>query len=117
MYITAVVFAVLLALVYLAAGSSKALGQDKALAQADHLGVPHGAYRLIGALEVLGAAGVVVGLWVAWLGVAAGAGLALLMVGAVGTHLRAKDPGKAVVPALVLGLIAVVYVLLRLATA
>ncbi|MEU6198545.1 DoxX family protein [Streptomyces sp. NPDC047061] len=117
MYITAVVLAVLLALAYLAAGSSKALGQDKALAQADHLGVPHGVNRLIGVLEVLGAATVVVGLWVAWLGVAAGAGLALLMAGAVGAHLRAKDPGKAVVPALALGLIALVYVFLRLATA
>ncbi|WP_460072950.1 DoxX family protein [Streptomyces sp. YKOK-I1] len=117
MFIIVVIVATLLALAFLAAGVPKVAGQAKALAQANHLRVPHGVNRAIGALEVLGALGVVVGLWSAWLGVAAGIGLALLMVGAVGAHVRAKDPGRAIAPATVFGLIAVVYVVLRAATA
>ncbi|MEV0637648.1 DoxX family protein [Streptomyces sp. NPDC050619] len=117
MFITAAIIAVLLALAFLAAGVPKVAGQAKALAQADHLGVPHGVNRVIGTLEVLGAAGAVVGLWLAWLGVAAGAGLAVLMVGAVGAHVRAKDSGKAIIPAAVFGLLAVVYVVFRAASA
>ncbi|MEV5843556.1 DoxX family protein [Streptomyces sp. NPDC051985] len=117
MFITAAVVAVLLGLAFLAAGVPKVAGQAKAVAQADHLLVPHAVNRLIGCLEVLGAAGVVAGLWLAWLGSAAGIGLALLMVGAVGAHVRAKDPTKAIVPALTFGVIAVVYVVLRAVTA
>lgn len=117
MLITAATLAALLALAFLAAGSSKITGQARALAQADHLRVPHGVYRAIGTLEVLGAIGVVVGLWAAWLGVAAGAGLALLMLGALGAHLRANDRGKAIALAAVLGLVAVGYVVVRAAAA
>ncbi|WP_086859681.1 DoxX family protein, partial [Streptomyces milbemycinicus] len=109
--------AALLALAFLAAGAQKATGQAKALEQADHLHVPHTLYRLVGVLEVLGVVGVVIGLWVSWLGVAAAAGLTLMMVGAVGAHVRAKDPGKAMAPALVLALLAVAEVVLRAATA
>ncbi|MEU6371534.1 DoxX family protein [Streptomyces sp. NPDC046909] len=117
MFITAAIVAVLLALAFLAAGVPKVAAQAKAVTQADHLRVPHGVNRVIGVLEVLGAVGALVGLWLAWLGVAAGAGLALLMVGALAAHARAKDPGKAMAPAAVFGLIAVVYVVLRAATA
>ncbi|MEU6198567.1 DoxX family protein [Streptomyces sp. NPDC047061] len=117
MFIVTVILAVLLALAFLAAGLPKIAGQEKSVAQADHLGVPQGVNRGIGGLEVLGALGTVAGLWAAWLGVAAGVGLGLLMVGALGAHVRAKDPGKAVAPATVFGLLAVAYVVLRAATA
>jgi DoxX-like family len=120
MFITTAIIAVLLAMAFLAAGLPKIAGQEKSVAQADHLGVPRGINRGIGGLEVLGALGalgVVAGLWSAWLGVAAGIGLTLLMIGALGSHARAKDPGKAMAPAAVFGLIAVVYVVLRAATA
>jgi uncharacterized membrane protein YphA (DoxX/SURF4 family) len=117
MFITTAIIAVLLAMAFLAAGLPKIAGQEKSVAQADHLGVPRGINRGIGGLEVLGALGVVAGLWSAWLGVAAGIGLTLLMIGALGSHTRAKDPGKAMAPAAVFGLIAVVYVVLRAATA
>jgi hypothetical protein len=117
MFITTAIIAVLLAMAFLAAGLPKIAGQESSVAQADHLGVPRGINRGIGGLEVLGALGVVAGLWSAWLGVAAGIGLTLLMIGALGSHVRAKDPGKAIAPATVFGLIAVVYVALRAATA
>jgi hypothetical protein len=117
MFITTAVIGVLLALAYLAGGIPKAVAQAKTTEQADHLGVSHGLYRVIGVLEVLGAAGAVIGLWLAWLGVAAGVGLVLLMIGAAVTHTRAKDPGKDIVPSVVLALIALAYVVLRAVTA
>ncbi|MFG2471479.1 DoxX family protein [Streptomyces canus] len=117
MFITTAIIAVLLAMAFLAAGLPKIARRESSVAQADHLGVPRGINRGIGGLEILGALGVVAGLWSAWLGVAAGIGLTLLMIGALGSHVRAKDPGKAIAPAAVFGLIAVVYVVLRAATA
>ena len=117
MFIGAAILATLLAPAFLAAGIPKVTGQAKMIAQADHLRVPYRVYRGIGVLEALGAVGVAVGLWSAWLGVSAGGGLALLMVGAVPAHLRAKDQRKAIAPAFVLGLLAVAYVVVRAATA
>ncbi|MEV5840176.1 DoxX family protein [Nocardia sp. NPDC052112] len=116
MYIAVVILAILLALAYFAAGISKAIGAEQAMATADHLRVPHAQYRVIGALEILGAAGVLAGIVWGWLGVAAGSGLLALMLGALVTHARAKDPVKAMVPALILGLIAAAFIATRVLT-
>lgn len=52
---------------------------------------PAGALPYLATLKLAGAAGLAVGLAaVPWLGVAAGAGLVLFFVGAVGAHLRAR---------------------------
>jgi hypothetical protein len=73
-------------------------------------------YQVIGALELAGAVGLVVGLAVAPLGIAAAIGLVVLMGGAVVVHLRANEPFKTSVPALALGLVTVVELVLRIAT-
>ena len=49
-------------------------------------------WRTIGVLEIAGVAGVLIGMAVPPLGIAAGVGLALLMVGAIATRLRVHDP-------------------------
>lgn len=49
-------------------------------------------YRAIGSLELLAAAGLLAGLVFLPLGIAAAAGLVLLMIGAIGYHVRAGDP-------------------------
>lgn len=108
--------AVVLALAFLAAGIPKATAAARSTAQADHLGVPRGLYRLIGALEVLGAVGVIVGLWLPWLGVAAGVGLTLLMVGAIASHLRAKDTARELAPALLIAALSVAHLAVRTLT-
>ena len=58
---------------------------------AAHFGIPCPSYRLIGVAELAAAAGVVIGLWWHPLGVAAAAGMALLLLGALITHRRAED--------------------------
>jgi hypothetical protein len=61
---------------------------------------------------VAGALGLIIGLWVPALGVAAGVGVVLYFIGAVVAHLRADDSN--IGPALALGLVAVAAVVLRL---
>jgi uncharacterized membrane protein YphA (DoxX/SURF4 family) len=90
----------LLAAACLLPGSAKLLGHPKMQKSAAHFGIPWRRYRLIGIAELAAAAGVLAGLWWHPLGVAAGAGMALLLIGAVITHRRALDSAKEMAPAL-----------------
>jgi len=55
------------------------------------VGVPLKYFPLLATCEFAGALGLVVGIWVALIGVAAGIGLVLYFVGAVVSHLRVGD--------------------------
>jgi hypothetical protein len=86
-----------------ALGTAKLAGHPAMRARAAHVGFTTAAYRRIGALEVLAAAGIVAGLYNEKLAAAAATGLVLLLAGAVITHLRNGDRLREVSPALVLG--------------
>ena len=101
---------VLLAVAFLGAGATKLSQTKKKLAKTmawvEDFSQP--TVRLIGALEVLGALGLVLPALTGilpWLTPLAALGLVLLMAGAVYTHLRRKE-GSAVVPPAVLLLLA-----------
>jgi uncharacterized membrane protein YphA (DoxX/SURF4 family) len=113
MFIVTIVLAILLALAFGAAGGQKVAGVKSAMDNADHLHFSHNAYKGIGALELLAAIGLLAGLAVWPLGVAAAAGLVLLMIGAVITHIRVGDKIAQFGPALALGVLAVVEVVVR----
>jgi hypothetical protein len=66
-------------------------------------------------VEILGALGLLVGIWVVPIGVAAAAGLTLYFLGAVAAHVRVKAPMKDLLPAVGLMLLALVTTLLQLA--
>ena len=91
----------LLAFIALVPAAGKLLGHPKMRASAAHFGIAWSKYRLIGVAEVLAAVGVLVGIVVHPLGVAAAAGLLLLLGGALVAHRRADDHPKAALPALV----------------
>lgn len=115
MFIATIVLSILLALAYVGAGGAKVAGTKLMMEGADHFGISRTAYRGIGALELAGALGLVVGLRIGPLGTAAAVCLAVLMVGAVATHVRAHDPfSRAAAPA-VLAVLAVVTAVLHLA--
>jgi len=103
---------VLLGLAFLAAGGMKLARPKKELANNNMAWVEdfsQGAVRLIAALEVLGALGLVLPALTGvlpWLTPLAALGLALLMAGAVYTHLRREEGLAAVVPPAVLLLLA-----------
>jgi hypothetical protein len=107
MAIATVIVTVLLAAMFAFASSIKLFGVRQSLEIRDHLGISANPWRVIGVLELAGVVGVLVGLvWCRPLGIAAAAGLALLSVGAIVSHLRAKDEVVDAVPAaigLVLG--------------
>ncbi|MEU3480376.1 DoxX family protein [Streptomyces sp. NPDC033754] len=79
------------------------------------LGVPESWLPWLATAKAAGAIGLLAGLAVPLLGVAAAIGVTLYFAGAVITHLRAKDYELA--PALVLTLISVAALVLRIASA
>jgi len=101
-------------------GSGKLAGQKMNLDETrDHLGVSEGLWKAIGALEVAGAAGVLVGLFeaLAIIGVLAGVGLVAMTTGAVFYHHKAGDSYKNWIPATVMGALVIFYVIARIASA
>ena len=113
MFIT---ISLLLAAACLLPAVGKLTGNPKMRQSAAHFGIPWSRYRLIGVAELAAAAGVVTGLWWHPLGVAAAAGMALLLIGALITHRRAKDRGKEIAPALVGLAITLAYLAIALTT-
>ena len=104
-----VTVSLLLAAACLLPAAGKLLGHPKMRQSAAHLGIPWNRYQLIGVAELAAAAGALAGLWWHPLGVAAAAGMALLLLGAVLTHRRAADSGKEIAPAVVALAITVAY--------
>ena len=108
-----IVVTLLLAAACLAPGAAKLLALPQMQASAAHFGIDWSRYRLIGVLEVAAAVGVVVGLAVHPIGIAAGVGMAVLLVLALVAHQRAGDDLREAVPAIVgLGLTLAYLVLL-----
>jgi len=99
------ILAAALAAVFTAFGMAKLLAVPSMRARASHVGFSIDAYRRIGALEVAGAVGLLLGFAVPEVGIAAALGLLLLLAGAVITHLRSGDGLKEVAPAVVLGIL------------
>jgi uncharacterized membrane protein YphA (DoxX/SURF4 family) len=116
MFVACVVVSVIVALAFLAAGGAKLARVAQSLEIRDRLRIPTTRWTAIGVLEVLGAAGVLIGLAVPAVGIAAAVCLVLLMVGAVMAHARAGEIAQAV-PAIALALLAVAIIGLRLGSA
>ena len=111
-----VAISLLLATACLLPAASKLLGRPKMRQSAAHFAIPWRNYQLIGAAELAAAAGVLIGLRWHPLGVAAAAGMVLLLLGAVITHRRAGDSGKDMAPALLALAITLAYLAVSLTT-
>ena len=101
------VVAIALAVVFLLSGASKVIRHPISVAARDKLAVPAPAWGLLGAAEIAGAAGVLIGLSVRPLGIAAATGLVLVGLGAVAAHRRAHDSLPDAAPAVVAVLLAI----------
>ena len=108
------VLVILLSLIFFALGTAKILALPPMRERAAEAGFSTAADRRIGVLEVAGAIGLLVGFVQPLIGALAGAGLLLLLGGAVLTHLRKGDgPGK-LAPAVVCGLLVATYLAVHL---
>jgi uncharacterized membrane protein YphA (DoxX/SURF4 family) len=94
-----VIFSIVLALLFLLTGAGKVLGLAFANQNRDRLGVHPSFWRVTGLLEWAGAVGLIAGIWWWPIGLAAACGLALLMLGAIASRVRAHrmhpGPGRA----------------------
>ena len=114
------VLSVALFLAFLAAGLQKVLFNPVVSAAAGRLGFTKKSYQRIGLLEIAGGVGIVVGLysqspsWRAVVNEVAAAALAALMGFAVYYHVRARDASRVFAPALTLGLVALIDLIVRL---
>jgi hypothetical protein len=107
--IVSIVLTCVLALIFAALGVAKILALAPMREAAAEAGFSTTAYRGIGMLEVAGAIGVALGPVVPLLGGLAGAGLLLLLAGAVITHVRNHDAAVRLVPAVVCAVLAAGY--------
>lgn len=105
------VLAVVLVVVFGVLGTAKLAAVPPMRTAAHHLGFTTDQYRFLGALELAGALGIVLGAVVAPVGIAAGVGLGLLMVGAVAAHVVRRDALPRVAPAVGVAGVAAAYVL------
>jgi DoxX-like family len=109
-----VTVSLLLAAACLIPAAAKLLSHPRMRHAAAHFGIPWPRYQLIGAAELAAAGGVMAGLRWHPLGLAAAAGMALLLLGAVITHRRAADGGKGMAPALLALAITIAYLAVAL---
>ena len=109
-----VTISLLLAVACLLPAVGKLTGQPTMRQSAEHFGIPWSRYRLIGVAELAAAAGILMGLWWHPLGVAAAAGMAVLLIGALVTHRKAADSAKEMAPALLALLLTLAYLAIAL---
>jgi DoxX-like family len=114
-FVAYAIVAVLLAAVLLASAGAKLTRQEAVVTGLTGIGVPLEWFPRLAALEIAAAIGLVVGLWVPAIGVAAAIGVVLYFIGAVRFHVRARDT-KGLPPPVVIGLLGVVALVLRLAS-
>lgn len=116
MFVTTLILSILLALFFAATGTPKIAGARLMHEVAGHFGLATVAVRGIGALELAGSAGLVIGLPFAPLGVAAAAGLTALMTCAVTLHARKHDPATRIAAPAVAGVLAAATMAARIAS-
>lgn len=113
MNLIATVLQVLLGLVFLGAGGSKLAGAQMQVESFDRWRLPQWFRPMVGGIELVGAMGLLVGLALPWLTAVAALWLGGVMVGALLTHLRARDSAQNFVPPTVLLGVAATVVSLR----
>jgi len=99
----------IVAAVCLLPAAAKLTSQPRMRASAAHFGIAWRQYQSIGLAELGAAIGVLGGLLWRPIGLAAGTGLAVLLLGAIATHVRAGDGRRELMPALLILAIDALY--------
>ncbi len=115
MFIATVIVCSLFAVQLVGSGAMKLRRHPKIVEALTAVNVPLEWFPALAAAEIAGAAGLLIGLWVAPLGIVAAACLCGYFVGAVLFHVRVRDFKGAPAPAAIL-VIAAVALWLRIAT-
>ena len=108
-----IVIAAVLVLGSVASGCGKLTRQEPIVEVLTQLGVAPARIPLLGILQLLGATGVILGVWAPVLGVVSALCLTLYYLGAIFAHLRIKDTAARTAPATLLFLVALVATVLE----
>jgi uncharacterized membrane protein YphA (DoxX/SURF4 family) len=114
------IVSIILFLAFATTGAQKLIFNTMASQSAEHLGLKKKSFQGVGLIEVVGALGVMIGLaakhgsTLALLNEAAAGGLLLTTLGAAVVHLRKGDGLKGAAPALALGALCLIELILRL---
>lgn len=115
MNIALVILATLLGLMTAFSAVGKFSKNPKAVDMLRQLGITDSQIRMLGIVEVLGALGLLIGIWIPILGLLAAIGFVLYFLGAMIAHVRAKDPMKDSAPALILLILSIIVTILQFA--
>jgi hypothetical protein len=115
MHIATIVLSILLSVEFAFTGITKLLDTTTAQTNAAHPGISTHLSRMIGAAELAAVIGLLVGLTFKPLAVGTAAAVCLLMAGAIGYHLKARDKPPAWLAAAITGLAAIALLPLTLA--
>ena len=115
MNIALVILATLLGLVTAFSAFGKFSKNPKAVDMLRQLGITDSQIRTLGIVEVLGALGLLVGIWIPILGLLAAIGFVLYFLGALIMHVRSKDAAKDMGPALILLVLSIIVTILQFA--
>lgn len=116
MQVAAVIVEILLGLAFLAAGGQKLAGAESQKEIFTHLKYPIWFMYVAGLVEVIGALGMIVGIFSPIWAFLAGLLLTAQMIGALASHARVKDPVQRMVPSSVLLVLAVAVIFLEYPT-
>jgi uncharacterized membrane protein YphA (DoxX/SURF4 family) len=119
MYVSTAILAALLGIGFIMVGIGK-VADIKMMAEIrQHLGLQSVLFKIIGALEILGGAGIMLGLHpdLTIIGVLAGVGLVGMTIGAGFYHQKAGDAMKLRLPAVMAGSLIMFYIILRIGSA
>ena len=111
MAITVITIQSMLALAFLLTGVTKVMGAKMQVENFEKWRYPQWFRVVTGLVEVVGAIGLIIGIWFPMVAVSAAILLVATMIGAVYTDLFRGDRPKAVAPAILLGMAVVVAVL------
>lgn len=95
----AIILSAAFAAIMLVSASGKLTRMEPVVQSLTKVGVTDRMFPLLASIQVVGAIGLVVGIWVPAIGVAAAIGFVLYFAGAVAFHVRAGDTAGAAVPA------------------
>ncbi|MBD0383961.1 DoxX family protein [Paenibacillus sedimenti] len=113
MHITSIVLQVILGLGFIMFGLMK-FGAKQMVQEFQRYGYSKGFRIFTGLIELIGAAGMIVGIWNPQFAALAGILLAATMIGGIITHIRLKDPGKNLGAPFILLILSVVVAIMNL---
>ena len=108
----AIILQIILGLGFLLFGVTKFISK-KMVEGFDHFGLPQWLRVVTGVLEILGAIGLIVGIWSPAIATLASVGLAIIMFFATLTHLCARDPFSTLLMPSMLFILLIIVVFLQ----